>query len=113
MILYKVCTFLILALGILHICLTPSFFGGLTQAALWFAAGGVVIIFVSFFNFILMSNAGRPIRIFCYVANLVSLVFASLMLIVEARRRGVGPSSWFVLALLIFETIAGFRYSAK
>ncbi len=114
--LYKVCTFLILALGALHICLTPLFFSSLTQGALWFVSGGLVIIFVSFFNFILMSDAGRErvvVRILCHAANLISLVFASSMLIIESRRASPGPSSWFVLALLVFETIAGFQYSSQ
>ncbi len=113
--LYKVSTFLILALGALHICLTPLFFSSLTQGALWFVSGGLVIIFVSFFNFILMSDAGgkRVVRILCHAANLLSLLFASSMLIIEARRASPEPSSWFVLALLVFETIAGFRYSSR
>ena len=111
--LYKVSTFLILALGILHICLTPAFFHSLTSGALWFVSGGVTIVFVSFFNFILMGDAGRQrvVRILCNVANLTSLVFAGLMLIMESRRARPGPSSWLVLGLLIFETSAAFRYS--
>lgn len=111
---YKVCSFLILALGVLHISLTPLFFGNLNQGALWFVSGGLVIIFVSFFNFILMSAAGRErlVRILCYAVNILSLVFASLMLIVESRRASPGPSTWFVLGMLVFETIAGFRYGS-
>lgn len=114
-ILYKVCTFLILALGALHICLTPLFFSNLTKSALWFVSGGLVIIFVSFFNFILMSDAGseRVVRILCRAANLLSLVFALSMLIIESRRASPEPSSWFVLTLFFFETIAGFRYASR
>jgi hypothetical protein len=112
-ILYKVSTFLILALGVLHLSMTPVFFKSLTTGALWFASGGLVIVFVSFFNFILMGDAGRQrlVRMLCYAANLISLVFACAMLTIEWRRARPGPSSWFVLALLVFETIAAFRYS--
>jgi hypothetical protein len=114
-ILYKVSTSLILALGILHICLSPVLFRGFTSAALWFVSGGVMIAFVSFFNFILMSEAGkeRVVKIFCNTANLISLVFAGAMLILESRRGHPGPSAWLVLAVLVFETIAAFRYSLR
>lgn len=111
--LYKVTTILILALGILHISLTPMFFPSLTMGALWFAGGGMMIIFVSFFNFILMSAASkqRVVRILTYTANLSGLVFAGAMLLVESRRTTPGPSTWVVLALLVFETVAAFRYA--
>lgn len=114
-ILYKVSTFLILALGILHICLSPVLFRSFTSAALWFVSGGVMIVFVSFFNFILMSEAGkeRLVKIFCNTANLMSLVFAGAMLILESRRGRPELSSWLVLAVLVFETFAAFRYSLR
>ena len=113
--LYKVSTFLILALGILHICLTPMFFHSLTSGALWFVSGGMVIIFLSFFNFILMSDARkqRIVRILAHTANGIGLIFACAMLIIESRRARPGPSSWVVLALLVFETVAAFRYSSR
>ena len=114
-ILYKVSTFLILALGLLHISLTPVLFRGFTSAALWFVSGGTVIIFLSFFNFILMSDAGkqRIVRNLTYIANVIGLVFGCAMLIIESRRTRPGPVSWLVLALLVFETVAAFRYSSR
>ena len=113
--LYKVSTFLILALGILHISLTPVLFRSLTSGALWFVSGGMMIIFLSFFNFILMSDAGkqRVVRVLTSAANLIGLIFAGAMLIIESRRARPGPLSWFVLVLLVFETVAAFRYSSR
>lgn len=113
--LYKVSTFLILALGVLHITLTPLLFHSLTPGALWFVSGGLVIIFLSFFNFILMSDGGkhRIVRVLTHTANLTGLLFACAMLIIESRRARPGPSSWVVLALLVFETVAAFRYSSR
>ncbi len=113
--LYKISTFLVLALGILHLFLTPILFRSLTAGALWFASGGIVIVFLSFFNFILMSDAGKQgvVRILVNGANLIGLVFGSLMLFIEWRRARPEPSSWLVLALLVFETAAAFRYSSK
>ena len=113
--LYKVGTFLILALGVLHISLTPVFFRSPTPGALWFVSGGMVIIFLSFFNFILMSDAGkqRIVRMLTYTANALGLVFGCVMLLIESRRSRPGPSSWVVLGLLVFETVAAFRYSSR
>jgi hypothetical protein len=113
--LYKVSTFLILALGVLHISLTPVLFHSLSPSALWFVSGGMMIIFVSFFNFILMSDAGkqRVVRILANSANLISLVFACFMIFIESRRGRAGPSTWIVMALLVFEAVAAFRYSSQ
>lgn len=74
-----------------------------------------MIVFISFFNFILISEAGkeRLVKIFCNMANLTGLVFACAMLILESRRARPGLSSWLVLAVLVFETIAAFRYSLR
>ena len=114
-ILYKITTFLILALGVLHLCMTPNLFPGFNSAALWFAGGGVMIVFISFFNFLLLSDAGqaRLVRIFCNIANLAGLVFAGAMLVIEARRARPGFSAWLVMLILVFETIAAFRYSLR
>ena len=114
-ILYKINTFLILALGVLHISLTPMFFRSLTQGALWFVSGGMMIIFLGFLNFILMSDAGtkRIVRILTHIANLSGLVFASGILVIEWRRARPGLTSWVVLALLVFETVAAFRHSSR
>jgi len=113
--LYKISTFLILALGLLHISMTPMIFRGLTANALWFASGGIVIIFLSFFNFILMSDAGkhRIVRMLTHTANALGLIFGGVMLVIESRRARPGPASWVVLALLIFETVAAFRNSSR
>jgi len=112
-ILYKISTFLILALGLLHISMTPVLFHSFSSAALWFVSGGVVIVFLSFFNFLLMSEAGkqRLVIIFTHIANLIGLAFGSGMFAMEALRGRPGPSSWAVLALLIFETVAAYLRS--
>src|SRR6266850_289588 len=113
--LYKISTLLILALGLLHISMTFVMFPGLTPGALWFVSGGIVIIFLSFFNFILMGDAGnqRVVRMLTHTANLVGLLFAATMLIIESRGGRPGALSWFVLALFVFETVAAVRYPSR
>jgi len=112
-ILYKITTFLILALGILHISMTPVLFHSFSSAALWFVSGGVVIVFLSFFNFILMSEAGkqRIVRILTHIVNLIGLGFGCAMFVMESLRSRPGPASWVVLALLVFETVAAYVHS--
>jgi hypothetical protein len=113
--LYKVNTILILALGLLHISLTPMFFPSLTSGALWFAGGGIMILFLSFLNFILMSGGSkqRVATVLTHTANLTGLVFACAILLIESRRKTPGPSTWVVLALLVFETVAAFLYAGR
>ncbi len=95
--------------------MTPVLSPGFTSAALWFAGGGVMIVFISFFNFLLLSDAGRErlVRVFCNIANLVGLVFAGAMIVLETRRARPGLSAWLVMAILVFETIAAFQYSLR
>jgi uncharacterized membrane protein len=109
--LYKISTFLILALGLLHIALTPRFVNSLTtQAALWFVSGGVLMVFASFFNFILMKAGREPLVVmFCHTANIIVLLFASAMFLLNSLRTRPSLSAWLVLLLFVFETVAAFR----
>jgi len=111
--LYKVSTFLILALGIIHVSMTPIFFKRFAQDALWFAGGGLMIIFISFFNFILMKDAGgeRFVRILCHGANVIGLMFAFAMFTLGWLRATPPLQSFFVLFLFIFEAVAALKYS--
>lgn len=113
--LYKVSTFLILALGVVHVSMTPVIFRSLTPNALWFAGGGLMIIFLSFLNLILMGEAGkqRIVRVLTHTANIIGLLFGCAMLIIESRRATPGPTSWVVLGLLVFETVAAFRCASR
>ncbi|MBA2341384.1 MAG: hypothetical protein H0V88_13415 [Pyrinomonadaceae bacterium] len=92
--------------------MTPIFFKRFTQDALWFAGGGVMIIFISFFNFILMKDVGRErfVRTLCHSANMIGLVFAFAMFTLGWLRATPPLQSFFVLFLFIFETVAAFKY---
>lgn len=106
--LHKINTGLIFTLGILHISMTPILFSSFTRNALWFVSGGLMIVFVSFFNLILMKDVGRErtVRILCHSANVVCLMFASAMFILDFLRAAPSLQSWFVLFLFLFETAA-------
>lgn len=111
-ILYKISTLLILALGILHISLTPVFFKALTENAMWFVSGGLMMVFISFFNFILMKSANgeRSVKLLCHLANVAGLIFAATTFTINSLRAAPPIQFWLVLFLFIFETIAALRY---
>ncbi len=113
--LYKISTFLILALGIVHISATPVFFRSATESAMWFISGGLMMVFISFFNFILMKSASgeRSVRLLCHIANLAGLIFASTTFAINSLRAVPEIQFWLVLFLFIFETIAALRYRSQ
>lgn len=113
--LYKISTFLILTLGVVHISATPFLFKGLTEGAMWFISGGLMMVFISFFNFILMKTAGGTgnVRFLCHTANVIGLVFASTTFGMNLSRSVPPVQSWLVLFLFIFETVAAFRHRSQ
>ena len=107
---YKITTFLILALGVLHVLMTPVFFKRFTQDAMWFASGGLMIVLISFMNFVLMKDVGneRIVQFLCHSANVIGLMFASTMFVLDWSRAVPPLQSFFVLFLFVFETVAAF-----
>jgi hypothetical protein len=72
----------IMALGTLHIIVTPRFYKGLTIDTLWFISGGLTLIFLAFLNIILVTNQGKDsnIFVFCQVANCLTAIFLGFLL---------------------------------
>lgn len=107
---YKITTFLILALGVIHVSMTPVLFTRFAQDAMWFASGGLMIILISFMNFALMGDAGkdRIVRLLCHGANVFGLAFASTMFALSWSRAVPPPQSFLVLFVFAFETVAAF-----
>ena len=112
---YKIATFLILALGVLHVSMTPVLFRRFAQDVLWFASGGLMIIFISFMNFVLMRDGGkdRIVQLLCHSANIIGLVFASTMFVLSWSRAVPPLQSFFVLFLFVVETIAAFIIGSR
>ena len=94
--LYKISTFLILALRILHVSMTTVFFQRFAQNAMWFASGGLMMVLISFMNFVLMRDVGkeRVVQVLCHVTNIIGLMFASTMFVL-GRSRAVPPLQSF------------------
>ncbi len=54
---HRIATWLVLAVGVIHTLGTFFFYGGLSEAAIWFAGAGLGGIFVAFLNIGLWQRA--------------------------------------------------------
>jgi hypothetical protein len=73
---HKVCTLLVLAVGVIHTGGTFVFYGSLTEAAVWFAGAGLGGIFIAFLNMSLWPQPPRQLsRRLAAVANSLFLVW--------------------------------------
>lgn len=103
--LHGICTYLLIALGVVHTALTPVFYGRLSPGAMWFAGSGLAMIFVGFLNVALGRGAGRDavVRILCYVANLLTAVFGAMIVTVDNE-----PQVLFGMLLIATMTVTAF-----
>ncbi len=92
---YKVSTWILTALGILHIALTPVFYRGFTLAALWFAGTGLSILFLGLFNMAILRAAMQTACDLCLAANIIGFIYSVLLIILL-------PQPQAFLALLAF-----------
>ena len=56
---HRIATWLVLAVGVIHTLGTFFFYGGLSEAAIWFAGAGLGGIFVAFLNIGLSQRASQ------------------------------------------------------
>ncbi len=95
---HRTSALLLTALGAVHTALTPVFYGRFSLGALWFAGSGLTMVFLGFLNIILERDAGkdRLVRGLCYVANVLTVAFGCLIVVVDSE-----PQVIFGLVLLI------------
>jgi hypothetical protein len=67
---------IILALGVIHICATPFVYSGLSQSAVWFAGAGLAAVFAGMLNLLRVRHADTlpSLRTYSLASNL--LLFA-------------------------------------
>ncbi len=71
---HRIATWLVLAMGVVHTLGTFFFYGGLSEAAIWFAGAGLGGIFVGFLNIGLWQRASPSLsRSLAGVANMLFL----------------------------------------
>jgi len=104
--LHRVCAWLLVALGLVHIAFTPFAYRAFTQNALWFAGAGAALILCGFLNVAWLRNVGkdRVLWLFCLLANLmVCALFAATLFLMREPQVFVG------LALSAFALVATAR----
>ena len=74
--LHKICTGLIIALGLLHVLFTAHDYDKFTLRAIWFLGTGVAIILAGFLNVVLMRDVGRDrlVQWLCHLTNIIDLL---------------------------------------
>jgi hypothetical protein len=99
---HAVCTYLIVALGVVHLLFTFHDYDEFTLGALWFAGAGLAIIFAGFLNLISIRLAGRDalVRALCFISNLVlTALFVAALWLMRQPQVFVGVLLFAVAAL--------------
>jgi hypothetical protein len=73
---HKICTILIIALGLLHVLFTAHDYSEFSLRAVWFLGTGVAIILAGFLNVVLMRDVGkdRLVQWLCHISNIIFTV---------------------------------------
>ena len=90
---HTVCTYLIIALGGLHLLFTFHDYDAFTLRALWFASAGFAIMFAGFLNLILIRLARKEIlvRSLCVIANVIcASLFGAVLWLMQQPQVFVG-----------------------
>jgi hypothetical protein len=99
---HTVCTYLIIALGVLHLVFTFHDYDAFTLRALWFAGAGFAIMFAGFLNLSLLRLAGRDavVRALCVITNLLcASLFGAALWLMQQPQVFVGVALFAVAAV--------------
>ena len=104
---HTVCTYLIIALGGLHLLFTFHDYDAFTLRALWFASAGFAIMFAGFLNLILIRLARKEtlVRALCVIANVIcACLFAAALWLMQQPQVFVGVLLFIVAAIASLAT---------
>ncbi|MDT7604695.1 MAG: hypothetical protein QOF61_2692 [Acidobacteriota bacterium] len=100
---YKICAWLIIALGCAHLLFTLHDYDEFSMRAFYFFGSGLAIVFAGFLNVALIRDGGRDrvIRALCLIANAITaILFAAGLMLMRQPQVFVG------VALFTFVTVA-------
>ena len=103
---YKICSWLIVALGCAHLAFTLHDYDEFSMRAFWFFGSGLAIVFAGFLNVALIRDGGRDrvIKLLCLVADVTcALLFAAALTMMRQPQVFVG------VALFAFVTAAALK----
>lgn len=107
---YKICSWLIVALGCAHLLFTLHDYDQFTMRAFWFFGSGLAIVFAGFLNVALIRDGGRDqvIKLLCLITNIAcALLFAAALMLMRQ------PQVFIGVALFAFVAIAAFLTRGK
>jgi uncharacterized membrane protein len=102
---------IILALGVVHICVTPFVYSQFSQSAVWFAGSGLAGIFAGMLNLIRVRHANDvpALQTFSLITNLLLLawiVAGTVSMLSELHRN---PQALILLIATLSETLFSAR----
>lgn len=86
---HKLSTYTLLALGLIHTLLTSLFYPAFNTDALWFAGTGLGLIFLGLLNLVMVRAPTLASINLCLMGNLVGLVY-SISIVIEMPE----PRAW-------------------
>src|ERR671932_631995 len=99
---YKICSWLVVALGCAHVLFTFHDYDEFSMRAFWFAGAGLAIVFAGFLNVALIRDGGRDrlVRALCLITNVsCALLFAAALALMRQPQVFAGAALCAFLAL--------------
>jgi peptidoglycan/LPS O-acetylase OafA/YrhL len=99
--LHVVCSWLLVALGALHVVLTPAAYGfRASLEVVWLAATGLVPVLTGLVNLAALAAPQRRVVWICRAANLLALAHAAVAVLALTE-----PQTWLALGLTAVLTV--------
>lgn len=97
--------FLVIALGVIHIALTPVFYKQLTLQAMWYTGSGLALVLLGFINVAYFRQAGQDtlLQTMCIFSNAISVIFMAVLAFINRQ-----PQVFLGLGLLSVQTVMVF-----
>lgn len=107
---YKIVTYLVIIMSLIHIGITPIIFNEFTMRVGWFIGVGLMGIFLGFLNISYWRTSGNDtlIKWLCLSANLITLIYSLLVITVDQDPQGI-----IVVALFVYLSFSSFYLSKK
>lgn len=101
---YKIVTYLLILLGIIHSGFTPFFYKTFNVDAMWFLGTGLTYIFMGLYNLAALKVKIRSISSIAVILNLVATIFTIAILYI-LREPQVFVAIILVIFILIFSIL--------
>ena len=100
---YKIVTYLIIIISLIHIGITPIIFDEFTMRVGWFIGVGLMGMFLGFLNISYWRSAGNDtlIKWLCLSANIIALIYIVLVSTIDQD-----PQSFLMVALFVYLTFS-------